>query len=191
MDNVYVCGLSSHWRKLERESMRDIFLHNYLEPKQSREIRKNIYNKCQDYIRVACCRNKTGEEMDGIELVNHRCAVKMTDEEKVLYFRSQSGIPQAKQSFALSPEEFDITSGHNINKFLQQNASLETRGKELVRICKKILSRKGDEHVKIVVFTDGRIGAGNAAREALDEAGLGCTFLEADDSVETKNRKIS
>jgi len=191
MGNAYVCGLASHWRKLERESMRDIFLHSYLEPKQSREIRKNIYAKCQDYIRVACCRNKTGEEMDGIELVNHRCAVKMTESEKDLYLRSQSGIPQSRQSLSISPEEFDVTSGHNINKFLRQNAALESRGNELVRICNEILSRKGDEHVKIIVFTDGRIGAGNAAREALNKAGLGCTFLEADDSVETKNQKIS
>jgi len=191
MGNVYVCGLASHWRKLERESSRDIFLHNYLEPKQSREIRRNIYEKCQDYIRIACCRNKTGEEMDGIELVNHRCVVQMTGGEKELYLRSQSGIPKSKQSFALTPEEFDETSGHDIKKFLRQNAALECRGKELVRICKSILSRKGDEQVKIVVFTDGSIGAGNAAREALDKSGLGCTFIECDDAAETMNQKIS
>lgn len=68
---TYVLGLSSHWRKLERESCRDIFLHYYLEPKQSRLIRRNLYAKCQDYISTACCRNKVGDEMNGITLVTH------------------------------------------------------------------------------------------------------------------------
>lgn len=67
----YVLGLSSHWRKLERESCRDIFLHYYLEPKQSRVIRRNLYSQCQKYITTACCRNKVGDEMDGIELKTH------------------------------------------------------------------------------------------------------------------------
>lgn len=47
MGGTYVIGLSSHWRKLERESCRDIFLQNYLDPKQSREVRKTIMAKCQ------------------------------------------------------------------------------------------------------------------------------------------------
>lgn len=191
MDNVYVCGLWGHWRKLERESMRDIFLHNYLEPKQSREVRKNISSKCQDYLRVACCRNKNGEEMEGIQLMERVCVVNMTEEEAVLYKSSQSGIAKEKQSFAIQPEEFDVSAGHKIHSFLEQNASLASRGRELVRICREILSRKGDEQTKIVVFTDGIIGAGIAARKCLDESGLGCTFLEANDSVETKNKKIA
>ena len=66
--STYVLGLSSHWRKLERESSRDIFLHYFLEPKQSREIRRNLYEKCQDFVTTACCRNKVGDEMNGIEL---------------------------------------------------------------------------------------------------------------------------
>ena len=96
MGNTYVVGLSSHWRKLERESCRDIFLHNYLEPKQSREMRSNMYSKCQDYLNVACCRNKTGEEMEGIQLREHRAVVRMTEDEKKLYMKSQSGIPKKK-----------------------------------------------------------------------------------------------
>jgi len=188
---VYVCGLHCHWRKLERESLRDIFLHNYLEPKQSRDVRKNINLKCQEYLQIACCRNKTGEEMDGIKLEERLCVVNMTDEEAILYKRSQSGIAKEKQSFAIQPEEFDVSAGHKIHTFLEQNASLESRGLELVRICKEILSRKGDEQTKIVVFTDGSIDAGYAARKCLDKSGIGCTFLEANDSVETKNRKIA
>ena len=43
--NAYVIGLSHHWRNLEKESGRDIFLGNLLEPKQSREIRKHVYGK--------------------------------------------------------------------------------------------------------------------------------------------------
>ena len=56
MGNVYVLGLNSHWRKLERESCRDIFLHYLLEPPQSREVRRMLYQKCQEYIETACCR---------------------------------------------------------------------------------------------------------------------------------------
>ena len=84
-----------------------------------------------------------------------------------------------------------LHSLHNIHQFLIQNGSLESRGEKRVRICHKFLFRQGEEHVKIVIFTDGRIGAGHAARKALDRSSLGCTFLEADDSVETYNRKIS
>jgi SNF2-related domain len=191
MGNVHVCGLGHHWRQMERESSLDIFLDNYLESKQSREIRSTINAKCQDYIRVACCRNKTGEEMAGIELKEKRCAVKMADNEVEAYLRSQSGLDQAQRGFHIKPEDFDEKAGHDIQKFLRQNAALETRGDELVRICKTILSREGDAHTKIIVFTDGRIGAGLVARRALNEARLGCTFLEADDSVEVKNQKIS
>ena len=191
MGGTYVVGLSSHWRKLERESCRNIFLHNYLEPKQSREVRKNIYSKCQEYVSVACCRNKTGEEMDGVELVHHKCVVRMSKEEGSLYLKSQAGISSANQSYSIKPEDFDVSAGHDISKFLRQNAKLECRGNELVRIVKGILARKGDEHTKILVFADGRIGAGIAARHYLEGCGLGCTYLDVDDSVETKNKKIA
>jgi len=198
MGNTYVIGLSSHWRKLERESSRDIFLHNYLEPKQSREVRKNIQRKCQEYLDVACCRNKTGEEMDGIDKLEHVRVVRMTSKEKELYLKSQSGIAPESKSLSITPADFDPSSGHDITKFLKQNAGLQSRGKELVRICREILSTKGDEQTKIVVFTDGRIGAGDIAREFLsadaNEDGsdpIGCTWLDVDDSIEVKNKKIS
>lgn len=192
MGNTYVIGLSSHWRKLERESSRDIFLHNYLEPKQSREIRKNIYSKCQEYLKTAALRNKSGDEMNGIELTTHVKKIRMTEPEKISYLKSQSGIEQSKRSFAIKPEDFDPSAGHDISKFLRQNAKFESRGKALVEICKSILSEKGQKKTKIVVFTDGRIGSGEAARDFLcAEKDLGCTRLDQEDSVETKNKKIA
>jgi len=192
MGGSYIIGLSSHWRKLERESMRDIFLHNYLEPRQSREVRRNVYSYCQKYLSTACCRNKTGEEMSGIALVTHRHAVNMNAEEKKAYLGSMSGIRVAERSLAIKPEEFDVDAGHDISKFLRQNAKLACRGKALVDICKNVLSQQGCENTKIVVFADGRIGAQVAAREYLcAEPGLGCTWLDTSDSVEEKNKKIS
>jgi superfamily II DNA or RNA helicase len=191
MGGTYIVSMSSHWRKLERESCRDIFLHNYLEPKQSREVRRSINFKCQEYLSVACCRNKTGEEMGGIELVYHHRVVSMTEDEGKLYLNSQGGISAEKQSYSIKPEDFDVTAGHDISKFLRQNAFLECRGYELVRIVKEILARQGDEKTKIIVFADGRIGAGIAARKYLEDSGLGCTYLDVDDSVETKNKKIA
>ena len=188
MGGVYVTGLSSHWRKLERESCRDIFLHNYLEPRQSREMRKAIYQKCQDYLDVASCRNKVGEEMKGITLNNPIRQVTMSDEEKEAYLKSQSGIPTEKRTLAIKPEDFDPTAGHDISKLLRANARLESRGRELVKICQSIL--EGDPTTKIIVFTDGKIGAGVAAREALQRSGLGCTWLDPNDSVQVKNQKI-
>ena len=192
MGNTYVIGLSSHWRKLERESSRDIFLHNYLEPKQSREIRRNIYSKCQEYLKVAALRNKSGDEMNGIELVNHIKKVKMTKTEEELYLKSQSGIDVAKRSFSIQPEDFDVSAGHDISKFLRQNSKLASRGKALVDICRGILSEKGQQNTKIIVFTDGRIGSGETAKDFLcAEKDLGCTWLDQTDSVEIKNKKIS
>jgi hypothetical protein len=67
---------------------------------------------------------------------------------------------------------------------------LECRKKKLVEICHKVL--KEDKTTKIIVFADGRIGGGFSAREALmAEEGLGCTWLDESDSIETRNRKIS
>jgi hypothetical protein len=59
----------------------------------------------------------------------------------------------------------------------------------LVDTCRKTLSK--DPTTKIIVFTDGRIGAGNYARKYLMESGLGCTWLKPDDSVELQNQKIA
>ena len=59
-------------------------------------------------------------------------------------------------------------------------------------MCKQTLSEDGNSRTKIIVFTDGRIGAGEAAREFLmEEEGLGCTGLDADDSVQVKNKKLA
>lgn len=132
MGNAYIIGLSSHWRNLERESGRDIFLSNFLEPKQSREIRKNIYAKCQDYLDRACCKNKNEEDMEGIEKVHIIETIKMTEGEGVLYKKSQSGM--SVPSFSTKVEDFDVAAGHDISKFLRQNASLVSRGKKLVEV---------------------------------------------------------
>jgi hypothetical protein len=192
MGCTYVIGLSSHWRKLERESGRDIFLHNFLEPKQSREIRRSIHERCQDYLYTACCRNKGDKEIEGIQKVEHRRIVRMDAQEKALYLKSQRGLPESKQSLGIRPEDFDSSAGHDISVFLRQNAKLASRGAALVGICKEIL--KQDPTTKIVVFTDGRIGAGRAARDFLcagDDA-LGCTWIDpVKDSVQVQNKKIS
>ena len=186
---TYVIGLASHWRKLERESRRDIFLQHFLEPKQSREIRQAIYSKCQEYLKVACCRNTTEKELEGIEKVEENYPVSMTEEEKKMYLDSQHGLERRIRNLSVRPENFDPSAGHDISKFLRQNVYLPSRGKALVEICKKILAK--DETTKIVVFADGRIGAGLAVREFLEEAGLGCTYLDPEESVEARNEKIS
>jgi hypothetical protein len=188
MGNSYVIGLSSHWRKLEKESSRDIFLESYLEPKQGREVRKAVFDRSQAYLDVACCRNKTGEEMSGIELKTYICEINMTEEEKNLYCKSQKGIPIPKQSLSTTPEDFEEGT---IAPFLRQNASLQSRGKKLVEICKGILEK--DKKTKIIVFTDGSCYAGDAACAFLkaDKDIGGCTSLSPHDSNEKKNEKIS
>ena len=96
------------------------------------------------------------------------------------------GIPAKKRSLGIGLEDFEDCS---IATFLKQNASLKSRGEELVRICKEILAK--DAKTKIIVFTDGSIDAGIAACSFLRaEKGLGCTSLSHDDSNEVKNEKI-
>jgi hypothetical protein len=127
--------------------------------------------------------------MNGIQLVPTHRKVSMSEDEKVLYLKSQSGLVEAKQSLSTKPEDFDVSAGHDISKFLRQNTKLESRGKELVSVCKEILMK--DPTTKIIVFADGRIGAGDAARDfLLQEDGLGCTWLDKNDTVEEKNKKI-
>ncbi len=188
MGNTYVIGLNGHWRKLEKESSRDIFLENYLEPKQGREVRKVIFDKSQAYLDVACCRNTTGDELSAIEKIEEERIVNMTEEEEILYCQSQKGIPKDKQSLTITAEDFEDGS---IAPFLIENARLKSRGKELVQICKEILKR--DKMTKIVVFTDGSCFAGDAACSFLnaDKEVGGCTSLSPNDTNEVKNEKIS
>lgn len=187
---TYIIGLASHWRKLERESRRDIFLQHFLEPKQSREIRKAIYYKCQDYLETSCCRNTTEKELEGMIKTEKRVSVQMTAAESEDYMNSQHGIDRDKRGLGVRPENFDPSAGHDISKFLKQNAVSPSRGKALVETCQSILSK--DPKTKIIVFTDGRIGAGQAAIKYLNEVdGLGCTWLDMNDSVESQNKKIS
>ena len=102
MGNAYIITLSSHWRELERESCRNMFLDNLLEPKQSREIRKNIYAKCQDYLDLACCKNKNEEDMEGIVLVEKISKIRMSEEEGEDYKSSQSGISPESKGFGIA-----------------------------------------------------------------------------------------
>ena len=189
MGGTYVTGLSSHWRKLEKESGRDIFLGNFLEPKQSREVRKMINERCQDYLNTACCRNKAEAEMDGIHLVECRRTVRMTEAEKQSYLASQKGIEKSKRSLNISVQDFDASNGADIVKLLEQNASLESRSNELLSICREILAK--DSHTKIIVFADSSIGAVEAACASLQNDPMGCTWLDAGDSVQERNQKIS
>ena len=112
----------------------------------------------------------------------------MSVEEGELYLKSQAGIPQ--KSFAIRPEDFDRNAGHNINRFLEQNAALKSRKQALVDICNDILRK--DATTKIIVFADASVGGGFAAKEALNgQGGPGCTSLDECDSPETQNIKIS
>lgn len=139
---------------------------------------------------MACCRNKTCEEMEGIKLVENRTTMQMTEEEGKLYLSSMSGIPTKDRSFAIQPADFDVSAGHDITKLLRLNAKIICRGRALVKICKEILSK--DSKTKMVVFADGAIGGGVAAREfLLAEDGIGCTWLDHTDSIQKKNRKIA
>ena len=105
----------------------------------------------------------------------------MTEAEGELYLKSQSGISPSKKSFAISPEDFDVTAGHDITKFLRQNIDLACRKQKLIEVCKEILEK--DETTKIIVFADGRIGGGISARAALNSVkGLGCTWLDETDT---------
>jgi len=182
MGGTYVTGLSSHWRKLERESCRDIFLHHYLEPRPSRLVRQSVYDHCQGYLNLACCRNKGGEEMAGIQLKEHVYKVKMHAEEVQEYLNGQSGIPMDKRSLSITPNDFDPLVS-DIGQFLRTNAQLACRGQALRDIVSEI--QKKDPTTKIIVFCDGRLGAATAA------AAVDCTTLQSTDSIAERNRKIS
>jgi hypothetical protein len=107
--------------------------------------------------------------------------IRMSDAEGELYLKSQSGISSPKKSFAIAPEDFDVSAGHDITKFLRQNIDLSCRKQKLAEICREILAK--DPTTKIIVFADGRIGGGISARDALNrEEGLGCTWLDEEDS---------
>jgi hypothetical protein len=66
---------------------------------------------------------------------------------------------------------------------------LECRKKKLVEICHTVV--KEGKTTKIIVLADGRIFGGFSAREALMTEGIGCTWLDGSDSIETLNQKIS
>mmetsp|Transcript_26103 Transcript_26103/g.42787 ORF Transcript_26103/g.42787 Transcript_26103/m.42787 type:complete len:307 (+) Transcript_26103:230-1150(+) len=188
MGGTYITGLASHWRDLERESGRDIFLKSYLQPKPSREIQKTTYEQCCSYLDVACCRNKTGDEMNGVKLVEEVRSVNMTEAERKQYLENQHGIPSEARHLSVKPEDFNPASGQDITRLLRTNISLESRGKLLVSTCNEILEK--DPETKIILFCDGRISGGVAAKKALENSGIGCTSLDANDSLEDQNKKI-
>lgn len=107
----------------------------------------------------------------------------------VSYMQSRPCLLLKDRSYSIQPADFDVTAGHDITKFLRQNARMGCRGRALINICKEILSK---DTTKIIVFADGAIGGGVAAREFLcAEEGLGCTWLDSTDSVQEKNKKIA
>jgi hypothetical protein len=129
--------------------------------------------------------------MEGITKKEEMVRFQMTEEEKVQYLASQHGIEKSMRSLGLTPEHFDPSHGHDVSKFLKQNADSPSRGKALVKTVQDILAR--DPTTKIVVFADGRIGAGHMVQHYLDESGLGCTCLDSSDDadVERNNESIS
>jgi hypothetical protein len=85
-----------------------------------------------------------------------------------------------------------LSTDHDISRFLKQNASTLSRGKALVDTCRGILEK--DPTTKIIVFADGRIGAGAMVQQYLDEdEHLGCTCLEygPDANIEHNNAIIA
>ncbi|KAL3914573.1 MAG: hypothetical protein SGARI_000053 [Bacillariaceae sp.] len=100
----------------------------------------------------------------------------MTEKEKADYLNSQHGIDKAERNLQKIPEHFQPQNGHDVSVFLKQNANTPSRGAALVKTVREILDK--DKTTKIVVFADGRIGAGAMAKQFLDDSGLGCTTLE-------------
>jgi hypothetical protein len=82
-----------------------------MEARQSRETRRAIYEKCQEYLRTACCRNTTERELEGIEKREVRVEFNMTVEEKQAYIDSQHGLDKKVRGFDIRPENFDPDSG--------------------------------------------------------------------------------
>jgi hypothetical protein len=135
-------------------------------------------------------RNKSGDEMKDIALEEHRHVFHLSEEEGKLYKASQHGIAPDSRSYDITLEDFDPASGHDVSVFLKQNAKMDSRKAALVRIVHDILAE--NPRKKIIVFADGRVGAGIAARDALNAEGApGCTWIDTEiDSVEDQNRKI-
>ena len=128
--------------------------------------------------------------MVGIKKVENHVDSCMDAEEEDSYLKSQHGIPPDQRNFSIGVTDFDPTAGHDVTVFLRQNAKLQSRGTALVKLCRNIL--KDDSTTKVIVFADGSVGGGVAAREFLNAADdLKCTWLDQHESVEEKNRKIS
>lgn len=125
--------------------------------------------------------------MGAIEKNEQVVVARMTERDRDAYLKGQS-IPEASRSLSITAGDFDISNGETITTLLQANAELESRKATLLNLCISVLET--DPTTKIVVFVDGRIGALQAARAALDGS-IGCTWIDPDEPAEQRNLKIS
>ena len=172
----YVTGLETHWRKMERESRRDEFLHHKLELMQSREIRKQIYSCSQSFLDVVSCRNKVGDEMKGVEL-KRGCA-----KGRHVRRRERGLLQEPKWYCSRQKEPLNQTGGFRcISRARHKSipSSELSSGLQRTRVGQHLqINLETDPTTKTVVFTDGTIGAGLAARDFLDADGIGCTWID-------------
>lgn len=190
MGNTYITGQNSHWRKLERESKRDIFLDELNTDVKFRDYRQMVHHKCENYLDKAGMRNRHAtHELKHLQVIRKTVVRKMSAESGRAYLAGMSGIPTADRGFGLTHNQFDPAVGADFRKLLKVNAGLPERGKALCDTVTSILER--EPGTKILVFVDGSLDAGDRAREFLEAEKIACDWLDTlNDSNQEQNEKI-
>ncbi|GMH56832.1 hypothetical protein TrLO_g11280 [Triparma laevis f. longispina] len=179
MGGSYITSLTGHWRRNERDSGRDNFLHLWLEPTRSRMYRFEKNLQCSNWMACAMQRNKAKALEVTKTVVHHRVCMSEEDGRKFL-----DAQPNQIRNFVTMPIDYDAEQGQDPRKMLQCNATLQTRKDKLLEIVANI--RKEDEETKIICFADIAMGGYGAAKAAL---GVNCSNLDGADN-ETKNKII-
>jgi hypothetical protein len=174
---VYVMGAKTHWRTLERASLRDQFLLAQ-EPLPSTQYRQDTRRHAQSYVHAAFQRNRVDKFC--LKTLNYRYArARLSNAEASTYMKIISESHGSQLNWGYNPPKQSL-SEQTFQQLLRESATAKARAEALRRMIIDVQSSDGPT-TKVVVFADSGAQL-EAARSALIELKNGrhapSTFVE-------------
>lgn len=159
---VYVMAAKTHWRTLERASLRDQFLLAQ-EPLPSTQYRQDTRRHAQSYVHAAFQRNRV-DKFSLTKLTSRVVSARLSNAEASKYMKSLSESQDSQFNEVYNPSKQSL-SEQTFQKLLEESATAEARAEALRRIIIDV-QRSDGPTTKVVVFADSGAQL-QAARSAL------------------------
>ena len=172
---AYVCGAGTHWRRLERAGVRDIFLDHRCDT-PSDEYKAQCARHAAAYLMAGVQRNKGEDIPEGKEIC---CEVRMSEETHERFVRALPADFREQGSLALMREDYaDAITDVGFVKLLGILGAAQERKRALVELLQRI--HKEDPTTKIVVLAPAG-DSFDAAWAAASSSGVSAMRLVEDD----------